>query len=278
MIITGGKVPQVTASILIVVPTLNSHNLLGRLVESLQMQSFPDWRLIFIDGHSCLEHCKALDDFCASESRCSWVFQHPEKRGIFGAMNQGFEIATPEDWLLFWGSDDWAASPIVIEEAMATLRIPSLSAADLLICRGRYVDTTTGELARYTRFHVGSDTIRKFHSREYRRAMIFGSTPPHQATLIGPGARARLAHYVEDFRLSADLDYFLQLSRFDDLCVQVLDLELVHMSSGGISGQQTQRRLQEVRRAYQRSFGWLWWFPFIARYLRRVFSLLDARR
>ena len=60
--------------------------------------------------------------------------------------------------------------------------------------------------------------------------------------------------------------------------MQVLDLELVHMSSGGISGQQTQRRLQEVRRAYQRAFGWLWWFPFIARYLRKLFSLLHVSR
>ncbi len=56
--------------------------------------------------------------------------------------------------------------------------------------------------------------------------------------------------------------------------MQCLDLELVHMADGGVSGQQTQRRLQEVRRAYRRAFGGLWWFPFLVRYLRRLVSLV----
>ena len=43
---------------------------------------------------------------------------------------------------------------------------------------------------------------------------------------------------------------------------------------GTIVVTQTQRRLQEVRRAYQRSFGLGWYFPFIARYIGRLASLL----
>ena len=115
----------------------------------------------------------------------------------------------------------------------------------------------------------------RLNATAYRRALLLGSTPPHQATLFGPGARRRLARYAPGFRLSADLDYFLQLSRSPDLVVQCLDLELVHMAAGGISGQQTQRRLQEVRRAYRRAFGWRWWFPFGLRYVRRVMSWLE---
>jgi hypothetical protein len=107
---------------------------------------------------------------------------------------------------------------------------------------------------------------------------LFGSTPPHQATLFGPGARQLLSSYAPGFRLSADLDYFLQLSSYPGLRVQCLDLELVHMADGGVSGQQTQRRLGEVRRAYRRAFGWYWWFPFLMRYLRRAASLLDWSR
>ena len=105
-----------------------------------------------------------------------------------------------------------------------------------------------------------------------------GATPPHQATFIAPGARRCLTRYSTGFRLSADLDYFLQLSRQPHLRVQCLDLELVHLADGGVSGQQTQRRLQEVRRAYRRAFGWRWWFPFLMRYLRRAASLLDRSR
>jgi len=190
-------------------------------------------------------------------------------------MNMGFAEASSGDWLLFWGSDDWAATSTVLAEVAAVLEAAESNgmAPDLLMCRGRYADATSGSLARATVFQSACG----LDAAAYRRALLLGSTPPHQATLFGPGARERLARYASGFRLSADLDYFLQLSRHPGLRVQCLDLELVHMADGGVSGQQTQRRLQEVRRAYRRAFGWYWWFPFLMRYLRRAASLLDWR-
>ena len=260
-------------SLLIVVPTLDSYALLPRLLASLQDQTWPHWRLLFVDGPSCESHRRWLEQCCAAEPRCSWSAQDPSEPGIFGAMNQGFAVSTdpdnPIDWLLFWGSDDWAASPTVFAEVMAALAtFTSQPLPDLLVCSGRYVQA--GTLARPTVFHPAA----LLDAAAYSRALLIGSTPPHQATLFGVGARRRLARYASGFRLSADLDYFLQLGRHRDLRVQCLDLELVHMAAGGISGQQTQRRLQEVRRAYRRVFGWRWWFPFMQRYLRRLASLL----
>jgi glycosyltransferase involved in cell wall biosynthesis len=259
-----------TISLLIVVPTLNSYSLLPELLRSLQAQSWPHWRLLFIDGPSSLEHRQRLQSCCAVESRCRWLVQDPAQPGIFGAMNQGFAQAAPHDWLLFWGSDDWAAGPDVLAEAMAAIDSASRW-PDLLVCRGRYADATSGALVRPTVFH----TAGLLSASAYWRALLLGSTPPHQATFIGPGARRFLARYAPGFRLSADLDYFLQLSRCSTLRVQCLDLELVHMADAGVSGQQTQRRLQEVRRAYRRAFGAGWWFPFVARYIRRSLSLLS---
>lgn len=267
--------PQLSLSLLIVVPTLNSHYLLPRLLFSLKAQSWPHWRLLFIDGPSDPEHRKWLAQCCAVESRCRWLTQDPAEPGIFGAMNQGFAEAAFDDWLLFWGSDDWAAGPAVfahiaicLERAASQCLLP-----DLLVCRGRYVNADSGALARPTVFQA-TGTL---STATYRRALWFGSTPPHQATLFGPGARSHLARYASGFRLSADLDFFLQLSNHPGLRVQCLDLELVHMAEGGVSGQQNQRRLQEVRCAYRRAFAWRWWFPFMARYIRRLASLLGRR-
>ena len=260
-------------SLLIVVPTFNSYALLPRLLDSLQQQSWPYWQLLFVDGPSCAEHRQWLIQCCASDIRCRWLEQSPAEPGIFGAMNLGFELAGPADWLLFWGSDDWAASSTVLDRVVAVLEQAAAHGAtsDLLVCRGRYADAVSAELARPTVFQPAG----RLNATAYRRALFWGSTPPHQATLFGPGARQCLARYAPGFRLSADLDYFLQLSRSTGLAVQCLDLELVHMAAGGISGQQAQRRLQEVCRAYRRAFGWRWWFPFVLRYVRRVFSLLE---
>ena len=262
-------------SLLIVVPTLNSYKLLPRLLHSLCEQSWPFWRLLFIDGPSCQAHRQRLDQLCAADSRCGWIPQDLAQPGIFGAMNQGFAAASSTDWLLFWGSDDWASSSTVFDQLASHVgfAISAGTSPDLVVCRGRYFDTVRGSLSRPTLFQdhgfLSSDS--------YRRCLLFGATPPHQATLIAPAARRLLARYDPNFRLSADLDYFLRLSGHSDLCVQCLDLELVHMSDSGVSGQQTQRRLFEVFCAYRRAFGWRWWFPFVARYIRRIASLVERR-
>lgn len=268
---------QAAPSLLIVVPTLNSHRLLPRLLGSLQAQTWPHWRLLFVDGPSETEHRAALDQWCTEEPRCRWIRQDPGEPGIFGAMNQGFAAAQPSDWLLFWGSDDWAAGPHVLAAVMAELqRLCSEGIQPaLLVCSGRYVDPDSrlpGRLSRFEPLAAGAGLL---GAEAYRVALALGSTPPHQATLFGPAARAQLARYAPGFRLSADLDYFLQLGRASDLRVQILPLELVHMAAGGVSAQQTRRRLEEVRRAYQRAFGWFWLLPFLLRYARRLVSLLS---
>jgi glycosyltransferase involved in cell wall biosynthesis len=244
---------------------------LPRLVSSLQGQTEGNWRVTFIDGGSGAEHRSWLNALCHSDRRFRWLDQDAQSPGIFGAMNQGFALATPTDWLLFWGSDDWAAGPEVLAAAGESLdrchrsgRIP-----DLLVCRGRYYHLPA-ELppspSRTTAFRWRNS---------YRRSLLLGSTPPHQATLIGPGARARVAAYAEGFHLSADLDYFLRLSAHADLEVCRSDLELVHMGDGGVSGQQTRRRLQEVRQAYRRAFGAFWPVPFLLRYGQKILSRFE---
>ena len=70
------------------------------------------------------------------------------------------------------------------------------------------------------------------------------------------------------------VDYFLRLAALSPLCIRVANLELVHMSEGGVSAQQTRRRLEEVRMSYQRAFGFFWVLPFLLRYLRRAWTRL----
>lgn len=256
------------SSLLIVVPTLDSHNLLPRLLRSLQQQTWPYWRLLFIDGPSGPSHRNWLIQCCIDEPRCTWVEQSSTHTGIFGAMNQGFALASAEDWLLFWGSDDWAASTIALERAIGAIEEADFS-IDLLICQGRYADVLTESLGRSTRFQ--SDGL--LFTTSYRRALWLGSTPPHQATLFGPNARYHLDNYASGYRLSADLDYFLRLSKYPDICVQCLDLELVYMSDGGISSVRLRRRLFEVLCAYWSAFRLSLFVPFFMRYFRRIFSL-----
>lgn len=262
-------------SLLLVVPTLNSWEQLPLLVTSLQDQSWSEWRVLFVDGNSSSFHTDYLDQLCLADPRFSWITQDPSMSGIFGAMNQGFlasnQIAHTSDlWILFWGSDDYASSSLIFQELVNSARqfLASSSTCDLIVCRGRYVSASTGKLTRASSF--GRTGL--FEGHDFRRALFWGSTPPHQGVLFGPSAYRRLARYDPELRLSADLDYFLQLSKTPTLRVQSLNLELVHMSDSGVSGQQLRRRLHEVRLAYLRAFAWRWWIPFVFRYIRRIAS------
>jgi glycosyltransferase involved in cell wall biosynthesis len=271
----GAPLPPGAANGLsLIVPTLDSHRLLPRLVNSLRRQSWPHWRVLFIDGPSGPEHRAWLEALCHRDKRFTWLPQEPAFPGIFGAMNQGFHAAPTDHWLLFWGSDDWAPGPTVLEEALKATQpaTPGGEPPDLVVCRGRYAGTGKDGAVRLGRSTTFSSC------GGYKLSLFLGSTPPHQATLIGPGARRRVDQFAAPFRLSADLDYFLRLSACAGLSARGVDLELVHMGEAGVSGQQTRRRLQEVRLAYGRAFGWLWWIPFSLRYVRRVWSRLPGPR
>ncbi|MFN9531145.1 MAG: glycosyltransferase [Cyanobacteriota bacterium] len=260
-------------SILIIVPTLNSYKLLPPLVDSLKSQTLDTWRVIFIDGPSNKAHRTWLEFVCLHDPRFQWVAQNDTEGGIFGAMNQGFSIAEhTNDWLLFWGSDDRATSPSCLEEAARKLMICDKASdiPDILVCSGIYFSSRNSHNIIKTRDYTR--TSRFAWRSSYISSLFYGSTPPHQATLIGPGARSRQNKYDTSYLLAADLNYFLNLSKFSDIKVLVHDLDLVLMGDSGISAKQSKRRLREVMRAYRQRFGLKWWIPFLLRYVQRIQS------
>lgn len=262
--------------LLIVVPTLNSYVILPRLLNSLQQQTWHEWRLLFVDGNSSVAHRDWLQACCEHEPRCQWIIQDQAKPGIFGAMNQGFEFASASpsmvEWLVFWGSDDWASSPSVFADVMASVDTFNIS-PDLLVFKGRYYNALSGLMSRSTFFHSSGILSRT----SYRRLLLLGSTPPHQATLFGTGARKSLSHYCQRYSLSADLDYFLRLSSSPGMMIGCIDLEIVNIGDNGISSVLTLQRLSEVACIYRQAFGWNWCFPFLVRYFKRLLSLISAR-
>lgn len=263
--------PLGTPWLVFIIPTLDSLAFLPQLVGSLQSQSWPHWSAVIVDGGSGAPMRAYLQELCAADPRFAWHHQSREHQGIFGAMNQGMEIVerTPawhQAWLLFWGSDDWAAAPRVLEQVAEHLQ--SLATAgrepDLVVCGARYARRRADGAWALTRRSGFGGLL------PYGWALRLGLTPPHQGTLFGPKVRRRQASYKETLQLSADLDYFLRLSRFPDVVVDRRnDLELVVMAAGGTSGQRNRQRFQEVQWAYQCRFGRLWWLSYGLRYLRR---------
>ena len=260
-------------NILIIVPTLNSYKLLPTLVNSLESQTYQFWKLLFIDGNSNEMHRNWLDSCCKKDSRCVWINQKNISSGIFGAMNQGISLAKSNEWILFWGSDDWAPSPNILSELILIIKeARNVNKEYDFICgKGRYINKKKKRKTR-TSYLINSE--RSINSKLFQKLLFTGLIPPHQATLIGPKAREKLSFYDDNFKLSADLNYFLKLSIFENLMIKSSLKEVVFMGDEGISGKKTLERLFEVFKAYKNAFKNLWIIPFIFRYIRKIIMKL----
>lgn len=253
---------------LVVVPTLDSFRDLPLLVRSLQCQSYPYWRVLFVDGPSSTIHRSYLDGVSLEDHRFSWITQSHPHRHIFGAMNQGWLNAAPDEWVLFWGSDDWAANNTVFEDLASLLIDQSCVHSDIIICSARYFGPDQ-RLTRVSRF--GKSGI--YGLDRYRRLLFMGFVPPHQATVFKPGVISKVSLFQQHLLIAADLDYFLRLSQCSELRASVLDLDIVHISDGGISQRMPVLRLREVIIAYSSAFRCTLIVPFLMRYFHRLLSL-----
>ena len=258
-------------TVLIVVPTLDSYHLLPRLVDSLKAQTVNCWRVLFVDGKSSLIHRKWLDDLCIDDPRFQWISQKDCSTGIYGAMNEGWQLSTnTNEWVFFWGSDDYAASENSLKIVIEDIRKAEISEPipDLLVFSARYYSLVNGMtvFSRSSRFSTDS---------ALRDALFWGFSPPHQATLFGPSVKNKISSFNSSFRIAADLDYFLRLSLVPKVRITRSLGDIVYMGSSGISGQYSRLRFLEVMGAYKKSFPVTWIIPFASRYIRRLKSVIE---
>ena len=86
----------------IVLPTFDRAAVLPRAVDSVLLQSFPDWELIVVDDGSTDETARYLAGL--RDPRIS-VYRHPRNRGVAAAKNTGLDHIRG-DWFTIFDSDD----------------------------------------------------------------------------------------------------------------------------------------------------------------------------
>lgn len=254
---------------LFIIPTLNSSGNLENLINSLKFQTYSNWRILFIDGKSRSEHQEWLKHACSKDNRLSWVEQQGQK-GIYPAMNYGFKEVKNNEWLIFWGSDDYATDKNMLE--MVKNEIEKLNKngkkVDVIFAKGFYINDKK-KIIRRSKFNF---------ILNYKFSMFLGNCPPHQASFLGPGAIKLVSNYSNHYSLASDLDYFCRLSLFKNLNIFIYDKDIVCMGVGGISQKKNKERFIEVLNIYRKYFGFLFFIPYVLRYILRFYSLLISLR
>ena len=66
-------------------------------------------------------------------------------------MNEGFNQAKSQEWLLFWGSDDWLPSKDSLINALKKLNEVQnkFGNIDIFTCNARYFSSKNNKLTRY---------------------------------------------------------------------------------------------------------------------------------
>jgi len=250
-------------SILIIVPTKNSTNYLGKLVKSLIDQEDPNWRVIFVDFNSENYHKDYLNDLCFKDKRFMIVKQI-SKTGIYGAQNIGFRFCNYDEWLLFWGADDYASNKKVISNIRRKILENKL--LDLIIFKGRFVDLKTGK--EKSKNHFTKLQTRNLQKNTYKKLLFFGFRQSHQGTLINPRLNLKDLRYNEKLHLAADLNFYLDCSNKNKLKSKTVNINIVDIGIGGISRKKHFQRFREVIYIYWKNFNLLFFIPFILRYIK----------
>lgn len=240
--------------VLILIPTLNSYKSLEKLVKSLEEQSSNNWRVLFVDGLSSKKHREYLKKICAKNKKLNWKIQKDPESGIFGAMNEGFSQVNSQEWLLFWGSDDWLPSKDSLTSALNKLNEVQnkFGNIDIFTCKARYFSCENNIFTRYSYFIRKNKLINFYY---FKLLLFFGRTPPHQTTFLSNSCRDKINKFSNKYKLSADLKFFLDLSNFKKIKVYSYNYNLLYLSEGGVSGIKTFSRLKEVLKAYWDHFG-----------------------
>ena len=253
----------------IIVPTLNSYFILEDLVNSIKYQTWQKWDVVFIDGGSSEKHINYLEEICKKDNRFSFFKQSKANKGIFGAMNQGIEVVDKNSWLIFLGSDDKFLNNYILEKLNLKINKLDLNNIDLLICRGRYFDIKKNIFTRKAIF-TDSKVDSFLNLDDYKKLVFKGFTPPHQSTLIRGKSKILSNGYNAKYRLAGDLEFFCRLTKTNQLSIVNFPIDIVHISTGGISDRENFLRIKEVLRCYAKYFKFYFFFPFILRYLNRL--------
>ncbi len=219
----------------IITTCLNRVNTIGKAIESVLAQDFPDIEYIVIDGGST---DGSLDVIRRYADRLAVLRSEPDN-GMYEAINKGIRLATGEVVGLVH-SDDELYDRHVLSDVVSRLQH---SGADMVYGNGVYLR--------------GSRVVRNWVSGPLHRWKLrMGWLPLHPTCYIRRTALDRWGLYDERYHIAADTELLLRYLYQARIPAVYMPRYIVRMSMGGLSTS-SQRRHEMWREdvAVYRSMG-----------------------
>lgn len=217
----GQAVPRVS----IVTVCLDAQRTIGRAIESVQRQSYPDIEHIIVDGGSS----DGTQAYAKTRLRPQDYLVSEQDRGVSDAFNKGVALARGE-FIQFLNADDWL-SPDQIGHAVAAL---DRSGADFVF----------GDLI----FYEGGRPSFRYHGDPDYAAKLRTHLPPmnHPTVLARRTGFERIGLFSLEYRCAMEYDWFFRLHRAGGQGLYEPQI-IGHMTHEGVSNRQFVRTFAEVR-------------------------------
>lgn len=124
----------------IVLPTHNGSRYLDQAIESICLQTMPAWELIVVNDASTDDTRDKIQTWLARDPRIRWI-DHAEKRGLPGALNDGFAIARGK-YFTTASDDNWHEVQAFDVLTQALVDRPEVA----LVYAGYHLVNETGEV------------------------------------------------------------------------------------------------------------------------------------
>jgi len=207
----------------VITVTYNASATIGRCIESVINQKYPNLEYIIIDGGS---KDKTLEVIGKYRDQISQVVSEPDK-GIYDAMNKGIKRATG-DIVGIINADDLLADDEVISAVAA-----AFDATD--------TDVVYGDLDY---INADDQVLRKWRSGNYKHGLFnWGWMPPHPTFYAKRELFEKYGFYKLDYGTAADYELMTRFIHANRLKTHYVPKVLVKMMQGGVSNQSFGNRM-----------------------------------
>lgn len=208
-----------TAIVSVITPVLNESIRLPKALDSLMRQRGTEIEHLIVDGGSSDDSLQISERYAATAPYPVRILTDVEG-GVYRALNAGIRASTGTYVATLHANDAFAA-PDALARSVALLQ----STGTGLIYADLHYTNASGRRVRY---YSGA--------RFSPRKLLDGFMPPHPTVVARRELFDTAGLYNPEYKIAADYDWLCRALLLHDAGCVYLPLDMVEMSSGGLSG------------------------------------------
>ena len=242
----------------LILTSYNCKNNIERTLKSIENQDYPAVEVIIEDGGSTDGTLDVIKDFAArTKYECKWNSE-PDK-GIFDAMNKGYEMSSGEIIAFF---NDLFLFPDAISKMVEAIEKNHADGA-----HADLIYATDEQVKRY--WKMGEGKIEK------------GWMPGHPTLYLKRSVYEKYGRYDAEYKCSADYEFMIRILKDGTLRLSYVPVTIVRMYYGGTSTASAGSYMLSLKEAHQalkrNGVRHAWWIDF-RRTIKVVLQFFKAKK